>query len=616
KRVRITASSLNVRQGPGTTYQAITIVGNNEIYNVLDESGGWYKIEVGSKTGWIAGSYAQGLNESTTFNSVKITASTLNVRQGPDTTYPRITTVKKGEVYIALEESGNWYRIKANGVEGWISANYTEYTNDVPKEMYQFLVLSGGSGVSAEDLNSKLVGKGILEGQGQAFIDAGKKYNINEIYLLSHALLETGHGKSELANGILVDTVDGEEVEPKIVYNMFGIAAYDSSPIRSGSERAYKEGWFTPEEAIIGGGKWIAGNYINHSTYKQDTLYKMRWNPANPGVHQYATDVGWAYKQTSNMDLFFEICDGLESVSLKFDIPIYRGGNHLVEEDFDDEDEEEDEEEEEDDEDKDGEGDKDGHKDDDEGDGKDDEKGPVSRWITEDGKWYYYNAKGNKVTGSHNIGGKTHVFSSGGVWLGEWESDLTGRRFKDPHEKYLKNKWEQIDGKWYYFNGNGYGVTGWQKIGTKWYYMDSIGAMATGWIEVDGKRYYLRDSGAMATGWALVDGKWYYLSGSGAMRTGWIYTGNKWYYLNDRGVMQVGWTKVGSVWYYMDASGAMKTGWIRSDNKWYYMGSSGAMQKGWVQVGAKWYYFKPDGSMAHSTTIDGYELGSDGAWIK
>ena len=26
----------------------------------------------------------------------------------------------------------------------------------------------------------------------------------------------------------------------------------------------------------------------------QNTLYKMRWNPAHPGTHQYATDIDWA----------------------------------------------------------------------------------------------------------------------------------------------------------------------------------------------------------------------------------------------------------------------------------------------------------------------------------
>ena len=36
---------------------------------------------------------------------------------------------------------------------------------------------------------------------------------------------------------------------------------------------------------------------------------------------------------------------------------------------------------------------------------------------------------------------------------------------------------------------------------------------------------------------------------------------------------------------------------------------------GWAKIDGKWYYFYSDGYMAHDTIIDGFKLGSDGAWI-
>ena len=46
-------------------------------------------------------------------------------------------------------------------------------------------------------MNDKILkGKGILAGKGDAFIKAGLTNKINEVYLISHALLETGNGKS------------------------------------------------------------------------------------------------------------------------------------------------------------------------------------------------------------------------------------------------------------------------------------------------------------------------------------------------------------------------------------------------------------------------------------
>lgn len=50
------------------------------------------------------------------------------------------------------------------------------------------------------------------------------------------------------------------------------------------------------------------------------------------------------------------------------------------------------------------------------------------------------------------------------------------------------------------------------------------------------------------------------------------------------------------------------TGW------WYEDGSSWAT--GWKNLNGKWYYFNSNGYMAHDTEIDGYKLGSDGAWIQ
>ena len=56
--------------------------------------------------------------------------------------------------------------------------------------------------MSESEVNHILKGKGILEDQGHTFIKAQDKYEVNIIYLISHALVETGNGKSELAKGV------------------------------------------------------------------------------------------------------------------------------------------------------------------------------------------------------------------------------------------------------------------------------------------------------------------------------------------------------------------------------------------------------------------------------
>lgn len=55
--------------------------------------------------------------------------------------------------------------------------------------------------------------------------------------------------------------------------------------------------------------------------------------------------------------------------------------------------------------------------------------------------------------------------------------------------------------------------------------------------------------------------------------------------------------------------------WKQDSNGWWNTeGSSWSV--GWKEIDGKWYYFRQDGYMAHDTAIDGYELGSDGAWIQ
>lgn len=212
---------------------------------------------------------------------------------------------------------GGFQQAKQQDVEYYVNPNNFLSGNS----LFQFLILSGQAGVSANELNNVLNNKGNLKGQGIAFIQAAQENNINEIYLISHSLLETGNGTSKLANGV---TYNG-----KVVYNMFGVGAKDEkfystdtapNPTMWGAKFAYDSGWFTPADAIIGGARFIGNGYVKKG---QDTLYKMKWNP-NDVNKQYATDIGWATKQVSGIK---NIYDKLTNYILRFDIPTYKDMN-------------------------------------------------------------------------------------------------------------------------------------------------------------------------------------------------------------------------------------------------------------------------------------------------
>ncbi|MFS0775275.1 PA14 domain-containing protein [Neobacillus sp. 3P2-tot-E-2] len=256
-----------------------------------------------------------------------IVNGTWNVRGGPGTNYPIVGTINNGvkvliKNTITTPGQPTWYQISAwinalrGDVENYVNPNnYSESSN----EYFQFLKLSESTGLNVNEVNSKILsGNGILQDKASSFIEAGTRLGINEVYLISHALLETGNGTSPLSTGILVSSVDGKAVEPKVVYNMYGIKATDACPDRCGSEYAYKMGWTAPELAIVGGAEFIANNYIKVG---QDTLYKMRWNPASPGTHQYATDIGWAVKQVNRIKSLYDL---LSKYNLVFDEPKFQ----------------------------------------------------------------------------------------------------------------------------------------------------------------------------------------------------------------------------------------------------------------------------------------------------
>lgn len=272
----------------------------------------------------------------------KVNGQNIPVRNKPNSTAKIIGTIDERYVKdtITVRSShGNYYRFST-----WIIATKEDTLKYLNPNRYKqndfiFLKLNRSTGVSASEVNNKILkGKGILQGKANAFISASKQHNINEIYLISHAFLETGYGTSALANGIEVGIdKNGKHVvvtssnrsslkNIKKTYNMFGIGAADScnpNPHDCGAIRAYQEGWFSPDAAIIGGAKYIAERYIHKG---QDTLYKMRWNPdaiAKDGVakNQYATDIAWAEKQSNIIKQHYS---QLNSYSLTFEIPQYK----------------------------------------------------------------------------------------------------------------------------------------------------------------------------------------------------------------------------------------------------------------------------------------------------
>nr|WP_172688110.1 hypothetical protein [Clostridium botulinum]ALP68984.1 putative PspC-like surface protein [Clostridium botulinum] len=180
-------------------------------------------------------------------------------------------------------------------------------------------------------------------------------------------------------------------------------------------------------------------------------------------------------------------------------------------------------------------------------------------------------------------------------------------------------------------NSNESNHKGWTSMNGRWHFFDEKGKVKTGWVNDNGNWYYFDSFGVMQTGWQCIDNEWYYLNpvagqGLGAMQTKWINDNGNWYFCNDSGKMLNGWVNDNGNWYYLNPEsdgtrGCMQTGWKYIGNEWYYLnpksdGTKGKMLNGWINDNGNWYFCNDNGKMAHDTFANGYELGSNGAWIK
>lgn len=220
------------------------------------------------------------------------------------------------------------------------------------REYYQFAVLTNGhSGLTAGQLDTFVANNcsysestygrtSGLRGMGTAFIEAAKSYCVNEVYLLSHAIWESGWGCSELAGG-WTPSKDGTVVvngqrypyyRGTTYYNFYGIGAYDSNALSAGRAMAVKQGWTSPKLAILGAAQWISSNYLRRNSGPQNTLYLMKFDAigaskGNGIWHQYCTGGNtWVLGISKVMhNCYQDAGRTFDTNGLSYNVPHYNG---------------------------------------------------------------------------------------------------------------------------------------------------------------------------------------------------------------------------------------------------------------------------------------------------
>ena len=111
----------------------------------------------------------------------------------------------------------------------------------------------------------------------------------------------------------------------------------------------------------------------------------------------------------------------------------------------------------------------------------------------------------------------------------------------------------------------------------------------------------------------LPNGKWTILGEN--IKSSWVKDGNYWFYMDDNSELAENqWIYIGGKWYFAKAGGYIaENEWISYKEKWYFAVSGGAIaQSAWENIGGKFYHFGTDGDLSVNTSVDGYQVDTNG----
>ena len=248
-------------------------------------------------------------------------------------------------------------------------------------------------------------------------------------------------------------------------------------------------------------------------------------------------------------------------------------------------------------------------------------------WLKLRSTWYYLKSDGTMAADTW-IG--DYYVNADGAWVPGKEKPVdkwintSGRWwYRHADGSYIKSNWEQIGNQWYYFDKDGWMVTGWLKLSDTWYYMNTSGARVSNcWTWVGNSCYYFDEDGKMAADTWIGD---YYVNADGA----WVPGQKKDDQKNDQNGSQNSnqnqtqtkdqWILSGNRWWYRHADGSYtKSNWEYIDGQWYYFDKDGWMTIGYQAVSGEWYYLQksasPEGALTYTgvTSIMGNsDLSSD-----
>lgn len=205
----VTASSLNFRSGPSTSYRIIGSLYKGQKVEYISKSGEWLKVKYNGTTGYVHGDYVTKSTSSDNTSSQGTTKYVnadvgLNVRSGPGTSYSKLGKLSYKQKVTVLSTSGKWSKINYNGKTGYVHSDYLQST-----------VPGGGSQTSEQQTTTKYVnadvGLNVRSGPGTSYSKLGKLSYKQKVTVLS-----TSNGWSKINYNSKTGYVDSSYLQSTV----------------------------------------------------------------------------------------------------------------------------------------------------------------------------------------------------------------------------------------------------------------------------------------------------------------------------------------------------------------------------------------------------------------
>lgn len=130
----VTADALRMRAESNTSSTILATAPKGDQVVVLEDVGnGWYKVDYKSVEGYMSGTYLEVAAQADVtigYGKVATDGNDLNVRTGPGTDHPRVTSLANGTVVDITGIDSGWYKISHNGASGYVSSDYLTICKD------------------------------------------------------------------------------------------------------------------------------------------------------------------------------------------------------------------------------------------------------------------------------------------------------------------------------------------------------------------------------------------------------------------------------------------------------------------------------------------------------